>query len=259
MKKLIMASMLAAAAFAAGTGRADENRLNLWPLVGYDDGALVVIWPLGHFKDSDEWRFFPIIRDRDLFCIFPEFWFTDDGFAVLPLAAEYDFGHGTLFPVLWWDLSGSDKMHSVFPAYYWRGSDYATTFWAACGLAGYNRRRDEASHWLLPLYAKTPSGFYSLPYSRVIDGNRASSYFLAGLGGGKRDADGSVTENWLFPLWHKDRTSFTTLPYHCEWNDKGEITSWMSILALSGGWQDRPYWKERYFAKPVKKGGAHHA
>ena len=248
MKKLIMASMLAATAFEAGTGRADEDRLNLWPLVGYDDGALDVIWPLGHFKDADEWRFFPIVRDHDLFCIFPELWFSDDGFAVLPLATEYDFGRGTVFPVVWWDLEGTDKTHSIFPAYYWHGSDYATTFWAGCGLAGYNRYRDDVSHWLLPVYAKTSRGFYSLPYSRVREGSggAASSYFLAGLGGYVQNDDGAVTENWLFPLWHKDRTSFTTLPYHCEWNDKGEITSWMSILALSGGWQDRPYWKERY-------------
>ena len=246
MKKLILTSMLAAAAFAAGTGRADESRLNLWPLVGYEDGALDVIWPLGHFKDSGEWRFFPVIKDHDLFCVFPEFWFTDDGFAVLPFYAKYDFREGTLFPVLWWDLAGSDKMHSVFQLYYYHGCANATTFWAGCGLAGYKRYNDETSHWLLPLYMRTGSGFYSIPYSRTSHSTSRDEAYLCGFAGRKTALDGTTYAHWCFPLWHKDRNSFTSLPYHREWDDKGETTSWLSVLALSGGWRDRPYWKERY-------------
>ena len=49
MKRMMFAAMVAAAAFAPIAGRADENRLNLWPLVGYNDGAFDFIWPLGHF------------------------------------------------------------------------------------------------------------------------------------------------------------------------------------------------------------------
>jgi len=245
MKKLIVASMMAAL-FAPMVSRAVEDRLNLWPIMGYDDGALDVIWPLGHFKDSDEWRIFPIIRNRDMFCVFPEFWFMDSGFIVFPLAAEYDFSEGTLFPIVWWDLDGSGVTHSVFPAYYYHGRDYATTFWAACGLVGYNRYKTEMSHWLLPLYVKSPRNFYSIPYSHVREGDASSSYFLAGMGGLTWDEDGAVTENWLFPLWHKDRWSFTTLPYHCKWNNDGDITSWLSILALSGGWQEGSWQKGRY-------------
>ena len=197
MKKLMMMTTMAVASLWTQTAKADENRLNLWPLLGYEDGELDVIWPLGHFKSSQEWRFFPIIKDRDLFCVFPEFWFANDGFAVLPLVAEYDFGRGTLFPILWWDFEGSDKTHSVFPLYYYHGRDKATTFWAGCGLAGYNRNHNEVSHWLLPLYAKTPR-------------------------------------------------SFTSLPYHRTWNEKGETTSWISPLALSGGTRKDSQWSDRY-------------
>ena len=246
MKKLMIASILAASFCAPTTGRADENRLNLWPLVGYEDGALDVIWPLGHFKDADEWRFFPIVKDRDLFCIFPEFWFANDGFAVLPLVAEYDFGRGTLFPILWWDFEGPDKTHSVFPLYYYHGREKATTFWAGCGLAGYNRYHDSVSHWLLPLYAKTPRNFYSLPYSHVKgQGMAGHDYFLAGLGGRVRNANGATTEHWCLPLYHKDQHSFSSIPYHYTWNDNGDLTSWLSIPALSGGWQDGDTWKTR--------------
>ena len=45
MKKLIVASMMAAL-FAPMDSMAGEDRINLWPIVGYDDGALDVIWPL---------------------------------------------------------------------------------------------------------------------------------------------------------------------------------------------------------------------
>ena len=45
MKKLMIVSLLAALFCAPTTGRADENRINLWPLVGYEDGAFDFIWP----------------------------------------------------------------------------------------------------------------------------------------------------------------------------------------------------------------------
>ncbi len=206
MKRMMFAAMVAAAAFAPLAGRADENRLNLWPLVGYNDGALDFIWPLGHFKDTDEWRFFPIIRDRDLFCVFPELWFTGDGFAVLPLATEYDFGRGTLFPVLWWSLEGSDKTHSVFPAYYYHGNDRATTFWAGCGLAGFNRRNGKfTDHRFLPLYLWDDGDFYSVPYSRYTDGGLVKNRYFCGLAGYDTNKDGDYQTSWLFPLYSHDK------------------------------------------------------
>ena len=208
MKRLMFAAMVAAAACAPLAGRADENRLNLWPLVGYNDGAFDFIWPLGHFKDTDEWRFFPVIREHDLFCVFPEFWFTDDGFAVLPLAAEYDFGEGTLFPVLWWDLEGSDKMHSVFPAYYYHGNDHATTFWAFCGLAGFDRRDGKLrDHRFLPLYLWDDDDFYSLPYSRYTDDGRIKSRILCGLAGCDSNTNGDYQASWLLPFYSHDKAN----------------------------------------------------
>ncbi|MGN0854894.1 MAG: hypothetical protein ACI4R9_05165 [Kiritimatiellia bacterium] len=245
MKKLLFLSMMAAANLPFA-GRADENRVNLWPLVSYEDGALDVVWPLGHFKDADEWRFFPIVRDRHLFTVFPELWFTNEGFAILPLATEYDFGSGTVFPVLWWNLEGPNKSHSVFPLYYYHRRENATTFWAGCGLVGYNRRGNTTDHWLLPIYAKTPGSFYSIPYSHVKEGYCYSDYYFMGLGGRTMNADGETTSTWCFPLWHKDNRSFTSLPYHYTWNAQGEIQSWVSPLALSAAWQEGTIWKERY-------------
>lgn len=247
MNKLVVSLMLASAALAPSALRADEDRINLWPLVGYNDGALDVIWPLGHFKDSSEWRFFPVIKDGSLFCVFPEFWFGRNEFAVLPLAAKYDFSAGTLFPVWWWDLEKEGKMHTLFPAYYYSSSRYKTMFWAGCGLAGYHHRNGKsASHWLLPLYVKTPDDFLSIPYSRVEKGEGHVTGFLCGLGGVKSNAKGEAMAHWCLPLWHKDETSLFTLPYYRKWDYQGKTMSWVSALALSGGWQEHTTWKERY-------------
>lgn len=247
MNKMVVSLMLASAALAPSALRADEDRINLWPLVGYDDGALDVIWPLGHFRDSSEWRFFPIVQDGDLFCVFPEFWFWDKAFAVLPLVAEYDFSGGTVFPVWWWDLEKESKMHTIFPAYYYSSSRYKTTFWAGCGLAGYHRREGKsASHWVLPLYVKTSDDFLSIPCSRVAKSDGHVTGFLCGLGGVKSNAKGEAMAHWCFPLWHKDETSLFTLPYYRKWDYQGKTMSWISALALSGGWQEHTTWKERY-------------
>ena len=250
MKKLMMMTALAAASLLPQAAKADDTHLNLWPLLSVEDGEADFIWPLGHYKSPREWRFFPIIKDRSLFCVFPELWFAEDIFAVLPLIAANDFGAGALFPVLWWSfVEGSGAFHSIFPLYWYNrhGSD-ALTFWAGCGLVGCTTGKEGfKSHWALPLYAKTPQNFYSLPYSYVQgQGDAGSTYFLGGLAGLERNANGETTEHWCLPLYHKDLRSFTSLPYSSTWNDKDEMTSWLSVPALSGGWQDRDTWNEIY-------------
>lgn len=246
MKKLMIASLVAAAICAPMVGQASEDRINLWPLVGYDNGALDVIWPLGHFKDADEWRFFPIIKEHDLFCVFPELWFSHEGFAVLPLATEYDFGRGTLFPVLWWDLEGEDKTHSVFPLYYYHGRDNATTFWAGCGLAGYNRCGKTVDHWLLPLYAKLGQDFYSIPYSHIRQGYGRLDAYLGGIAGREVSDDGSTRAHWCFPFYRKTDRSFGSIPLRLDWSSDGELESWLSPLLLSGGERKADSWYDLY-------------
>ena len=250
MKKLMMMTALAAASLLPQAAKADDTHLNLWPLLSVEDGEADFIWPLGHYESPQEWRFFPIIKDRSLFCVFPELWFAEDIFAILPLIAANDFGAGALFPVLWWSFfEGSGAFHSVFPLYWYNrhGSD-ALTFWAGCGLLGCTMGKEGfKSHWALPLYAKTPQNFYSLPYSYVQgQGDAGSTYFLGGLAGREQNANGETTEHWCLPLYHKDLRSFTSLPYSSTWNDKDEMMSWLSVPALSGGWQDRDTWNEIY-------------
>lgn len=246
MKKLMFMAVMAAAVGAPLDGKADADRINLWPLVGYEDGALDVIWPLGHFKDTDEWRFFPIIRDRNLFAVFPELWFWNDAFAILPFYAEYDFHRGTLFPVLWWNLRKNDTMHSLFPLYYYHGHKNAKTFWAGCGLIGYDRYCEQTKHWFLPLYAKGVQDFYSIPYSRAYYGKSYTEAFLCGLAGREVDDKGQTKSHWCFPLYSKDRNEFKSLPLYLEWNKVGDLETWCSLPLLSGGKMDKGTWKEGY-------------
>ena len=123
MKKLMMMTALAAASLLPQAAKADDTHLNLWPLLSVEDGEADFIWPLGHYESPQEWRFFPIIKDRSLFCVFPELWFAEDIFAILPLIAANDFGAGALFPVLWWSFfEGSGAFHSVFPLYWYNST-----------------------------------------------------------------------------------------------------------------------------------------
>lgn len=249
MKKLMMMTALAAASLLPQAAKADDAHLNLWPLLSVEDGEADFIWPLGHYESPREWRFFPIFKDHGLFCVFPELWFADDFFAVLPLIAKNDFGAGTLFPVLWWDLKGSDTWHSVFPLYYWHGGGSSTTFWAGCGLLGFTTGEEGfKSHWALPLYAKTlDDALYTIPYSCVPDANGGeSSLFFCGLGGYRRNEEGEVTKNWCFPLWGKTQDRFVSLPYSYTLKDDGSFKSWISPLVLSGGWEEDATWNEIY-------------
>lgn len=246
MRKLVLISALAAVLGVGNAAKADENRVNLWPLVGYNDGALDVIWPLGHFKSADDWRFFPIIKDHRTFTIFPELWLNDDSFAVLPFYARYDFGHGTLFPVLWWDLERGNCTHSLFPLYYYNGSERDPLFWAGCGLGGYYRQNEEINHWLLPLYVKTPKKFLSIPYSRLRGGGCLCESYLMGMVGWETDPAGSIDTSWCLPLWYKDHSTLLTLPLELDWAPDGSLRKWFSLPLLSAGWQDGVDWNERY-------------
>ena len=246
MKKLIVSLAYAAAMCAPFAARSDEGRVNLWPLVGYEDGALDVIWPLGHFESAEKWRFFPLFKDGSTFCVFPEVWLNRETFAVLPLYSRYDFTEGTLFPVLWWDFSGEYPMHSVFPLYYYNSYSDALAFWVACGLGGYRRHAGKTDHWLLPLYLKKDADFLSVPWSRVYGANGSTEAYLCGLAGREKDLKGRTTTHWCFPFWGKGEHWFNSAPYCCRWNGKGETEAWLSILGLSGGWQRGDVWAERY-------------
>ena len=240
--------MAALCAVAAGGARAE--RVNLWPLFSADDGKVDVLWPIAHFEGTKDWRVFPVIRNYDLFAVFPELWFWDDGFAVLPLVAGNNGKWGTVFPVAWWDFEGSRSIHSLFPLYYY-GSDSrrrTRTFWAACGLGGWRRDGERTSHWLLPLYAKGMDGdVYSIPYSRV--GNGVGGYgerYLCGLAGRDVGAGGGTEAGWCFPLWSKTPRKLLTLPLCLGWDEDGALESWFAPPLLSWGGREGDAWSERY-------------
>lgn len=251
MKKRMMAVVLAAGILAgAWGGEARGDRLNLWPLLSVEEGTVDVLWPIAHFKSGKEWRVFPVIRDDDLFTVFPELWWTEDAFAVLPLVAQKDFRWGMVFPVAWWDFEGRGEMHSLFPVYWWssRGDGRHKTFWAACGLGGWRQDGEHTSHWLWPLYAKRMDGdFWSIPYTRAEDGDGGyGELYLCGLAGREVGAGGETDASWCFPLWYKSTEKLLTLPLCLSRDGEGKVESWFSLPLLSWGVRDGEMWRERY-------------
>ncbi len=249
MKKRMMAVVLAAVFFAGAAGGARADRLNLWPILSVDDGV-DVLWPIAHFKSAEEWRVFPVFRGHKFFAVFPELWFWDDGFAILPLGASYDGKSGTLFPLAWWDFDDFGSMHTLFPLYYWNNQDDGRqrTFWAGCGLGGYRRDGGRTAHWLLPFYAKGRYGdFFSIPYTRLGDGDGGrDELYLFGLAGRGVDAGGETAEHWCFPLWYKSPEKLLTLPLCLGRDEEGALESWLSLPLLSWGGRKGDAWSERY-------------
>lgn len=239
-----MMLMTAGIALLPLTDKADDNRLNLWPLIGYDDGALDVIWPVSHFKSLDEWWIFPVFKHRDQFCVFPELWLGRNRFGILPLISTYDCKEGMIFPVVWWDFH-RDVLHSIFPLYYYSRDNYHSTFWAGCGLGGWLKRDDEfKAHWFLPFYLRTRDSIYTIPYSRIGEDQYTEAYMF-GLCGRSVNQKGGTEADWCAPLWYRDVDILLTLPFYCRtYGD--ELRSWFSLPILSGAWKKRDEWKERY-------------
>ena len=169
--------------------------------------------------------------------------------------ANWKNGFNTLFPLWWLDCGGAEGNHTFWAAAglggsksrYWEGckdakhyspptssgtqwllplfwhSSSSTSgaidhelFWAAAGLGGYERHSSgRKNHWLLPLYVSDGDDLYTIPYSRIVDGESVESYFMAGLGGHK-SAGGKYDSSWLFPLYcheAKDGRLVTPLCY----------------------------------------------
>lgn len=149
MKTLVLTASLL---FASLTSLAGDS---FWPLYSDNEKGVDIIWPLAHFGKKDGWHVFPVINREGVFCIFPELWFTERGFGVLPIFAAYDFSQGAVAPIIWWGDNEWGSYHSVFPLYWYseeEGSGRLTTWWL-CGLAGYTERGGHPySYWVMPFY-----------------------------------------------------------------------------------------------------------
>lgn len=269
MRRLLL---IAALALSTNGARADDSRVNLWPLYGRDaEGAVDVVWPLARFAHSDAWRVFPVFRGCDSLVVFPEFWFLRDSFAVLPLWAKHDFSEGWLFPVADWDFDGEERCHGLFPLYHYGWDGAGDSFRALAGLAGFSRLGDEVrSHWLLPFYVRTPDSFLSIPYSRTSRADGFTEGYVAGLAGRRTfrrggtpgwdtwtfplyyaDSRGTLvtplyghtrSSRWCFPIWYDDENSFCTLLYGYGRRGSRTTTWWATPLvgtwsgSETGGW-----------------------
>lgn len=175
-----------------------------------------VLWPIAQADTRDgDYRVFPLFWGDDYLVAFPLLWCTPDFFAIPPFYTDWSMRKMTLFPVFFADFEGGMRSHMLLPLYYYCGAEangrrMDETFWAACGLMGY-LRRDGAiqDHWLLPFYASTRKGFYSLPWTSTTRSATREDVFFSGLGG-VTSVNGDYSSSWLLPLYYHDADSLVT-------------------------------------------------
>lgn len=175
-----------------------------------------VLWPLAQADTRrGDYRVFPFFWDSRSFVAFPVLWLTPGYLVVPPLFMDWSLDKVMLFPLFYGDFEGEERSHTLFPLYYYSCEDAGErsvheTFWAACGLMGYLRRGGAVEdHWLLPLYACTQKGFFSLPWTRTTQGTTRENIFFAGFGG-VTSVNDAYSSSWLMPLYYHDQDSFAT-------------------------------------------------
>ena len=149
-----------------------------------------VLWPLAQADTRrGDYRVFPFFWDAQSFVAFPVLWLKSGYLVVPPLFMDWSLDKVILFPLFYGDFEGDERTHTLLPLYYYSSENAGDrsvheTFLAACGLTGYLRRGGAVEdHWLLPLYACTQKGFFSLPWTRTTQGTTRENIFFAGFGG----------------------------------------------------------------------------
>lgn len=230
-----------------------------WPFVSWGDDHFAIrplfskygneynlLWPIGHFEPKrDDYRFFPMFWGKnhdksDYFCLFPLLWHNKEFDGVFPFfwgsGANAEHFSLYMFPNFAGEWDKRSTFHTLFPLWWYESEDASagveasTEFWAACGLAGYNKRGNGAANsWLFPLYGKFGRHFYSLPYS-YLGGpeGRSAHRFLCGLGGiDFTGGIGAYGSSWLFPLYAHDKPAGEFITPLFGWT---RDTSWMLPL-----------------------------
>jgi len=133
------------------------------------------------------------------------------GLAVAFLAAgcmTSESGSHGVFPCVW-----SDNGCALYPLYYQSTTDrgQTETCWMLCGLTGWRIYRGvRKTDWLVPIYARGPEWFASIPYTTLDDMRASSQFWLAGLGGKIVDERGELDRHWVLPFYYRDRNLLAT-------------------------------------------------
>ena len=226
-----------------------SERINLWPAFYHRAPATSVLWPLFSMADDhvalnpfysqlrqsrtsagfDEFNVlwpicqFDTLHDRHR--IFPFLFWGQGEFYALPLfvSTERLLWTGPLF------LRRDRPSGMLLPLFGWEEDERSASYWAGLGLGGCTLRDGAvARHWLLPFYACTADGFYSLPWSRLGDERGRMDLLLCGLAG--RKEKGARSSVWTFPVFLWNDEMFLT-PLCCF----SDATDWVLPLYYRSG------------------------
>ena len=204
-----------------------------------------VLWPITQFDTYDNhYRIFPFFWGDNYFIVFPAFWNSDHVVSVPPVIVDKDGDGMMILPCFFWDWK--DDFNTLFPVWWFDlDSDGDHLFWAAAGLGGYRRNKSGMqSHWLLPLYVSNGDDLFTLPYSRMANGNARESYFMAGFAGCKYEND-KYDSSWLFPLYaHEAKDGKLVTPF-CYRDDKMLVTPIYGHTKKSN-WLLPLYWQDEH-------------
>jgi hypothetical protein len=253
IRNLVVASLVACGA----TVRAEH--VNLWPFYYADSGDVSIAWPLMSFTHDNDNRIFPVFWGDDYFSVFPLVSHVGHTWIVPPLIVPDSLTGCAVFPIAFFEWTGSRRFNCIFPAYYndSRRDGEDRTFWVGAGIAGYAREGGVlTSSWILPFYWIRPKDrfFATPPWVRQLevgdrvqyrgsplllsvtgfdpsDSNRFGRVAL-GLAGWNRNG-GAADSDWLFPFYYRSKRTFASLPFCCDYDEKGKMTGWLSPLLLS--------------------------
>ncbi len=233
------------------TGR-HEDRVNLWPLLYYNDPALSVLWPLGehtdtslafrplfslyrdapgkryselnilwpfsHFSfDSGSQHLFPFFWGKDYFTLFPFYWHGGSPFD------DNSTGYNSLFPLwIYSNTSAGYDFHLLWPIFNSYARNVDDHGWYVFPLAGYDRSgATRSAYWLCWLGGFSTTDTFS------------TSWFIPFYYADREGSDST----FLSLLWGQQRTAAATttiIPPLLSWHSSDVATDTSSLYALGG-------------------------
>lgn len=194
----------------ADAGEQADGRVNLWPVLHYDDPVLTAMWPISRFDfEKGHNQVFPFFWGDDYFIAFPEVWWFEDDKAILPFVWGDDYF--VAFPLLW-QCEGFD---GVFPTFWWDDGMMVLPLF-------YYKKDKECSLFPLWLHSRIDGGrdtWILWPFYRNVETDKSDAFHLWPLYGDYKYEKKDKRYRFAFwPLCHDWRSEDRVLTLTPVWS-----------------------------------------